>query len=290
MTSPAAITTADFNGTPFGPQVIQAVISAIIGGAPFADSLTRQPTSKGKVVWPVVDDVDDPSWVEELGLIPILGIGTDAYVAAVSKLAGIVMLSIESVEDADFSLDTQVRQILQDTFSAKLDRDMFTGAPAPAPSGVIGVAPEVTGADLELAAITAKAQISTAGGQATHIAVNATALGAVEAARDGIGRPLYPDAAARFAGLTTVLAPAATQPLVYDKSRLFLVVRKDFAVDVSREVESAFTRYAMAMRVIGRFGLACPQPARAVRKLVVADEALTVTAAVDPASVKAARK
>ena len=52
----------------------------------------------------------------------------------------------------------QVEQVLQDKFSNKLDRDFIGGAgPLPVPTGILAVAAEVTGADLELAAVAAKA-------------------------------------------------------------------------------------------------------------------------------------
>ena len=107
----------------------------------------------------------------------------------------------------------QVEQVLQDKFSSKLDRDFIGGAgPYPTPTGILAVAAEVTGADLELAAVAAKAEIATAGGNATHIALSPALIGELESARDDIGRALYPDAGTVFAGLETVRSVAATQP------------------------------------------------------------------------------
>ena len=98
-----------------------------------------------------------------------------------------------------------MEQVLQDKFSNKLDRDFIGGTgPHPVPTGILAVAAEVAGADLELAAVKAKAQIGTAGGLADSIALSPELIGELESARDEIGRPLYPEASDRFAGLATV--------------------------------------------------------------------------------------
>ena len=162
-------------------------------------------------------------------------------------------------------------QVLQDTFSHKLDKDLIGAAgPAPMPTGLLSVAAAADGTDIELAAVAAKAAIGTAGGQASHFVVSPHHLGQLEAARDTTGRPLYPDAATTFAGLTTVQAVAATQPFVIDKTRCWLVVRRDFVADTSDQTDSAWSHYAISLRIVGRFALAIPQPSKAARKLTVA--------------------
>jgi hypothetical protein len=101
-----------------------------------------------------------------------------------------------------------------------LDKDLIGGAgPAPTPTGILSVAAASDGADLELAAVKAKSDIGGAGGQASHICISPHHLGELEAARDTLGRALYPDAATTFAGLTTVIAVNATQPFVMDAAR-----------------------------------------------------------------------
>ena len=160
--------------------------------------------------------------------------------------------------------------MLVDTFSHKLDVDMIGAAgPHPTPTGILSVAAEVEAADWELAAIAAKAQMATAGGTATHITFSPAVLGAIESERDDLGRQLYPGAAVSFAGLQTVSAVGASQPLVYARDRVNLVVRKDFSVDISRETESAWSHYAQSIRVVARFALAVPQPSKACRKLAL---------------------
>ena len=145
--------------------------------------------------------------------------------------------------------------------------------PHPTPTGILSVAAEVTAADWQLAAVAAKAAMATAGGTASHIALSPAVLGEIEAARDDLGRQLYPDAATTFAGLTTVQAVGATQPVCYDQARCWLVVRRDFSADVSDQTSSAWEHYATSLRVVGRLALAVPQPSKAARKLAVSGAA-----------------
>lgn len=266
-----SVTTRSFGGfLTFRPDTIARIVSVIVGGAPFSASLTRQPTARASVTFPVVTDTDDPDWVPEMGTIPLLDMDTEAYNVAAHKLAGIVLASLEAVHDEDWPIEKQVEQVMRDTFSAKLDRDLIGGDGENAtPRGVLAVAPETAGADLELAAIAAQAQIGQDGGTASHIALNPLILGQIKSARDQIGRPLYPDADTTFAGLSTVTAPAAAQPLVYDAKRAFLIVRKDFTMDMSNDYGPAYERYAVALRLTGRFTVAVPTPNNSIRKLTV---------------------
>ena len=251
------------------PAQVVAIVSAIVGGAPFARSLTPLPTNRASVSFPQLDP-DDPAWVAELGEIPLLTPDTSEYEVAVSKLAGTILISVESIEDTDFPVTQQTEQILRDTFSHKLDRDFIGGTgPHPTPTGILAVADEVTGADWLAAVIKAKAEIATAGGEASHVAFSPNTIGDLEGTRDEIGHQLYPDAATQFGGLETVSAVSATQPVVYDSSRLWMAIRRDFQADFSRETSEAWNRYAQSLRIVGRFALAAPLPSRSVRKLKV---------------------
>jgi hypothetical protein len=160
--------------------------------------------------------------------------------------------------------------VLRDTFSARLDRDFIAGTgPHPTPTGILAAAAEATGADWLAAATKGKAAIGTAGGTPSHIALSPAVIGELENARDEVGRQLYPDAATVFAGLETVSAVAATQPVVYDSSRLWMAIRRDFTADFSDEVSEAWNRFATSLRIVGRFALCAPVPAKSVRKLKV---------------------
>jgi HK97 family phage major capsid protein len=217
--------------------------------------------------------------VAELGVIPTLTPDASEYEVAVSKLAGSILISRESIDDTDFPVTQQTEQILRDSFSAKLDRDFIGGAgPHPVPTGILAVADEVTGADWYEATVKAKAQIATAGGTPSHVALSPGIIGDLENTRDEIGHPLYPDADAVFAGLETVSAVAASVPVVYDSSRLWLAIRRDFDAQMSDQVSEAWNRYAQSLRIVGRFALAAPLPSRSVRKLKVTEPARAATA------------
>jgi hypothetical protein len=251
------------------PAHVVAIVSAIVGGSPFASSLTPLPTVRSSVSFPQLD-VDDPEWVSELGVIPTLGLDAAEYEVATSKLAGSILISRESIEDTDFPVTQQTEQILRDTFSHKLDADFVGGTgPHPTPTGILAVASEVAGADWLAAATKGKAEIGTAGGTPSHIALSPAVIGDLENARDEVGHQLYPDAAIVFAGLETVSAVAATQPVVYDGSRLWMAIRRDFVADFSDEVSEAWNRFATSLRIVGRFALCAPLPSKSVRKLKI---------------------
>jgi HK97 family phage major capsid protein len=257
------------------PADTRAIVSAIVGGAPFSRACTPLPTQRTSVAFGTLDPAD-PEWGAELDPIPDLSGPQSAYEVAVSRLAGTILISQESIADTDFPVTQQTEQVLRDTFSAKLDRDLIGAAgPAPTPTGILSVAAASDGTDLLAAAVKAKADIGTAGGQASHIALSPHFLGQLEDERAVNGEQLYPDAGTTFAGLATVSTVAATQPFVFDRSRCWLVVRRDFTADSSDQTDSAWSHYALSLRVIGRFALAIPQPSKACRKLTVAGIAPT---------------
>jgi HK97 family phage major capsid protein len=253
----------------FGSDFEQRILSIIVEGSPFSRSCTPLPTQRTAVAWGILDAAD-PAWGAELSEVPDLAKDQTTYEVAVSRLSGSILISEESIDDSDFPLTQQVSQVLVDTFSNKLDRDLLgaTG-PAPVPTGILSVAAEVSGADWLQAAVKAKGEIGTAGGVASHIALNPATVAELEGATDDIGRQLYPDTATSFAGLTTVQAVGATQPVVYESGRCWLVVRRDFSAETSRETASAWEHYATSLRVVGRLALAVPQPSKAARKLAV---------------------
>ena len=207
------------------PRRGTAVISAIVGGSPFARCLTPLPTARTGAVFPLADDVSEPSWGKELDVIPTLDLEGGEYDVAVSRLSGSILISQETIDDADYPLTAQVEQVIQDKFSQQAGPGLHRRrGPRPVPTGILAVAAEVTGADLELAAVAAKGEIGTAGGEADSIAMSPTLIAELESARDEIGRSLYPDAGTTFAGLATVRSVAATHG---DRLRLHAAVDRD---------------------------------------------------------------
>jgi HK97 family phage major capsid protein len=287
MTTPrAAVPGVTEPGWPsaFPADFQQRILSTVVGGAPFSRSVMPLPTMRSEVAFGILD-ANDPAWIAELGQIPDLAKNQSAYEVAVSKLAGSILISQESIDDSSFPLTAQITQVLQDTFSHKLDLDLIGAAgPAPVPTGILSVASASDGADLELAAVQGKADIGTSGGTASHIALSPHFLAELEGKRDTTGRALYPDLAQGFVGLTVVQAVAATQPFVYDATRCWLVTRNDFLAQITPFTDSAWSHYAQSLRIVGRFALAVPQPAKAVRKLTVAGVAPTAGESGEPAA------
>jgi HK97 family phage major capsid protein len=253
----------------FGADFQGRVLGLIVEGSPFSRTCTPLPTSRSAIAFGLLD-LEDPAWGGELSQVPDLSKDQDQYQVGVSRLSGSILVSNESIDDAEFPLTRSVSQTLTDTFSHKLDRDLIGAAgPMPTPAGILSVAAQMTAADWHLAAIAGKAAMATAGGAATHFCASPAVLGEIESARDDLGRQLYPDVAQSFAGLATISAVGATQPFIFAKDRCWLVINKDFTVDVSRETTSAWDHYATSLRVVARFGLAVPQPSRAARKLAI---------------------
>lgn len=68
--------------------------------------------------------------------------------------------------------------------------------------------------------------------------------------------------------MVAVSSLSAGETLVADVSRLFLVVRNDFQVEFS--AHEKFSSDRATCRVKGRFAVACPQPAKTLRKIIAA--------------------
>src|SRR5580704_17058684 len=102
---PPGVTQADWPST--FPLEVRPIISAIVGGAPFARSLTPLPTGRTGVAFPLVTDVDDPAWGKELDEVPAMLLESGEYDAAVSRLSGSILISQESLDDAEWPISAQ---------------------------------------------------------------------------------------------------------------------------------------------------------------------------------------
>ena len=267
---PSPITGTSFAGVPFPADVQARIINLLIDSAPFAASLTRQGTTRSSVAWPTAKP-SNAAWLAELQPFPEANMGDDAYVVGVAKLGQILDMSNESVSDTSINLSGELARLLQDGLSRDLDLGLLLGRGAASnePIGVVGVAAEAAGDDLLAAVTAARGQIGDAGGAADTIAWSATGLAEADAARDDVGQLVYPSGFAAATGLTGVPVPQLATPLVYDRSRCFLIVRDDVAVDVSRDWH--FHMDALSLRVKGRFAAAIPDPNKAIRKLAIGD-------------------
>ena len=247
------------------------VLAVVTGGAPFAGTCTPLPTNRSTVSFPILDSAD-PAWSAELDLIPDLAPTQTAYEVAVSRLNGSLLISRESIDDTDFPVTAQTELAIQERFSAKLDRDLVRrGGSGTDPDRH----PERGHRQRRHGPAAGRRQ-----GQGRHRhggrhrdphrAVPALRRRQLEAVKDTTGAPALPGRRDHLRGLATVNTVAATQPFVFDKSRCYLVVRRDFMADISDQTDAAWSRYAVSLRIVGRFALAIPQPLKAARKLTVA--------------------
>lgn len=272
MTTPS-ITTGSFQGMLWPQDAVAQVLNLLVGGAPFSDTLTRYPTARHEVAFPVASP-DRPAWVAEMSPIPVVNLNDDADIVGVCKLASIVLTSNESAGDTDVNLTQQFGDLLRDSASAELDRGLLygTGAAANEPVGVVAAAPVVPAApaaDLGAAVAAAIGAIGDSGGQATHICARPSVLASARDTREAAGSSLlvYPAGIGAAYGLTEVPVPelAATDVLVIDKTRCYFVLRSDFLVDSS--TDAFYQQDALAIRLRGRFAVAVPQLQKGIRKL-----------------------
>ena len=109
MTTPPMSTTGSFQGTLHPHQVAQ-VLNMLVSGSPFSGTaLTPYPTNRSAVAFPTAKP-DRPAWLGEGEDIPVIGLGDDADIVAVCKLASIVLLSNEGFSDALGEHDRPVRR------------------------------------------------------------------------------------------------------------------------------------------------------------------------------------
>lgn len=271
MTTPAPphTGTGSFQGV-LHPHDVAQILNLLVTGAPFANTLSQYPTSRSAVAFPTAKP-DRPQWLSEFDPIPVVGLGDDADIVGVCKLASIVLMANEAVSDSSVNITAEFTQLLQDTASAELDRGVLYGAGAPEPAGAVAAALPAAGEDLGAAITAAIGSIGDAGGAATHLAARPSVLAAGRDMRDAAGVQLHPGGIGASYGLAEVGVPElrAADILVLDQTRTWLIVRNDFQVDQSGD--AFFDRDAWALRLRGRFAVAAPDLPKALRRLEVAD-------------------
>ena len=248
------------------PEVVAEVINALLGGAPFAASLTRRPTSANSTTWPVVAPTG-MTWTGEGQPLPQVVLGDKAYNVVPKKLAGVYSLSNELMDDATISAFSLLGDAVRDAAGPELDAGLLNGTGGVAPVGVVGLATAVSGGDLRTAAFAAAAEIGEEGGAANTLALSPSAI-ATEGGRSGTdGHPIYPNGFATLGALNIVAVPGLLTPLVYDATRIYLLVRNDF--EVAGSPDAGFTSDVTVARIKGRFAAAVPVAEKAIRKLTV---------------------
>jgi HK97 family phage major capsid protein len=265
------ILSTDFDGVACPPDVQALVVNLLLGGAPFARSLTPLVTASGSVSWPQASPTNG-NWVGEGQPLPAIDLAPAAYTVQAKKVAGTFSTSNESVADGSFDVAGAVGQVVADSLGPVLDSGVLSGDGTGAnPAGALGAAPAVADGSLWSQAFAAQGALGDAGGTATHIGLKPSTL-ATEAARvDANDRPLYPDGLTTIGGMALVPVPMldAGQVLVYDATTMRLIVRNDFAFEVSDLPE--FKADLTTARVKGRFAVSWPSgPEKSMRKFAIA--------------------
>lgn len=269
----ANITRASFNGDPFPHDVVSQILNVGLAGAPIFDSLTRRTTSRGSLVF-ATGDPSGFDWTAELGEIPAVDPGDDSAVVSVTKLAGMLLLSNESIADPDLNLTGEVGRLVRESMAAKADVDLLYGVTTPAPEAPVGVFDDLAVVDaitLRAAVLDAAAAIMGAGGM-PNVVLLSPALWAAEMTRReaqaAATGPLFSDL-----GLPLEVKVAhtlkATDALVLDNTGCFAVVRNDFSIEASGTSGDAWTHDGVSLRIKARLAMAIPSPSKHARALTV---------------------
>ena len=264
MTTPdPGVTTGAFAGTLTPAQVAQ-VINELVTGAPFSNSLTRAPTSTGRLALTSAAP-SGFAWLEELQEVPDLALGDKAKIVAVCKIAGLLPVSSEMRADSSVNITGWISNLLHESLSRDLDNGVLRGTGAPQPDGIIDQADEVTGPTLTAAAGVAIAAIGEAGGGPNTVALSPTAYAAELTATDTAGRPIHPDGLDTIAGLRIVQVPGLATPLVFDSARTLLVVGHDSQVTLHDDPRHD----AVMVLVKARVNVGMAVKGKTIRKLAI---------------------
>ena len=269
------IDTSSFQGTPFPPDVLDAIWLKVLTGSPFAQAIQPLPTSSGSVAFPTAAPAG-AAWTKELAPIPEVVMNDDADIVATCKLAGLVSLSNESLDDASIPIGELTGNAIRDSMGPTMDEGLLRGdGVAPNPDGVLAKAtPAAAGADFRAAVIAAYGELAGVGAQVTSITCFAhpTVIAAEWSRTSTTGEPLHDDAPAdaltigpgiRVIGVPSLGEDPGGDVLVADTSALFLVQREAFTIELSREY--GFANDSTALRVKARVAVAAPTPLKSLR-------------------------
>ena len=160
---PGTITRANWNSRVWPIELAALMLSKLLTGSPFANSLTAAPTSSGVMVWPLVSP-EGAAWLAEAQRFPSANLNDEVYEVAVCKLGTLISLSNESVDDTAYPLSQNVGRAIADSCGPIVDNAFLYGEGGLAPKGVWDAAPAADEApDFRAAAIIAWGELANAG-------------------------------------------------------------------------------------------------------------------------------
>jgi hypothetical protein len=273
-----AVSSGSYGGVPFPPDVLAQIWLTVLSGAPFSQALTPLPTSSGSVAFPTAAP-SGGSFVLEGTALPPVTMGDAALISTPRKLAALLALSNESIDDAVIPIGDLTGSAVRDSLAPILDDGLLHGNNvAPNPDGVLGHAPAAANKpDFRQAVIGAWGEVVNAGAPADSVVAFANpVILANEWERAGTtGDPIHPDSSTGDLtigpGIRTVAVPklvGGTTPeiLVADVSSLYLVIREAFMIETSRDIY--FASDSLGLRVKTRVAVACPTPQKSMRKAI----------------------
>jgi HK97 family phage major capsid protein len=278
--STQAVSSGSFGGVIFPPDVLAYIWNTVLTGSPFAGGITTLPTSNGSVAFPTAAPTG-AAWVSEGQPLPPVTVGDGALISTPRKLAALLSLSNESLDDASIPIGDLTGQAIRDAMSHQMDDGLLhgTGTP-PQPDGILAHATAATShPDFRQAVIQAWGEVVSAGAPAGSVTAFANpATLAVEWMRAGTtGDPIHVDSPTGVMtigpGIKTVAVPsllggATPEVLVCDTSSVFLVQRESLVIELNPSIY--FGSDSTALRVKCRVACACPTPAKSLRKAVIA--------------------
>lgn len=265
-----SVTRESFNGEPFPTDVVQKILNDSLEDTPLLGNITLERTSRESKTF-LTADPSGFDWRAEGAEIPTVALNDDSAVYAPAKIAGLIEISNEAIDDSEFSIAGAITNAIRDSMLVKAERDTLYAPAVPnaaAPTPVVpGLGASVTGDAVRSAAIAACGEILGAGGKPDRIFLSPTLWVAEMQRRDLEGVPLVDPFA--DLGLRTIVVPNLDDEdaIVADSTRVYAVWRKDASIEMSDT--PAWSRDAWSFRVKARLVLAIPQVAKAARLLAV---------------------
>lgn len=232
-----------------------------------ASGATEIRTSAKQIHVPRVTGDSATGWYDELEPIGEGAPPGDELVLAPKKVATLVNLSNEAVNDSDPAVLDVTGTAMTRSVAREADRAMFAGTGGKQPLGLLNLAPALPshiGAVDYAGVVTAAGLVRAAGGVPNVLYINPTDLTALQLAADANDRPLVADPAtgmgASVAGLTiwpTPAVPAATA-IIAQADQVIVGVREDASVVVSEH--ALFASDGTVARVIARVDVGVNDP------------------------------